>query len=142
MDWPIVVDEKGKITPTVLIEPSTLTKFRERIGVAGATQIEAIIRDQMIKEKIISAKTAIVDTTAQEKHIAYSLDTHLLHRGREKLMGLMKKAQGLGIRLPDHLRSFQGKSRQVLIGLQKLGCATGWSGSNREPKHWRATRSM
>lgn len=121
VDWPIVTDEKGKITPTVLIEPSTLTKFRERIGAAGTAEIEAIVRDQMIKEKQISLKTAIIDTTAQEKHIAYPLDTHLLHRGREKLLNLMKKAQCLGIRLPDGLRSFQRKSRQVLIGLQKLG---------------------
>lgn len=121
VDWPILTDGKGKIVPTALVEPSTLTKFRERVGAAGTAKVEAIIRDQMIKEKGISPKAAIVDTTAQPKHIAYPLDTHLLHRGRTKLIGLMKKAQGLGIRLPDGLRSFQRKSRQVLIGLQKLG---------------------
>lgn len=111
VDWPILTDGKGKITPTQLVESSTLTKFRERVGAAGTAEVEAIIRDQLIKEKGIPPKAAI----------AYPLDTHLLHRGREKLIGLMKKAQGLGIRLPDHLRSFQRKSRQVLIGLQKLG---------------------
>lgn len=121
VDWPILTDKKGKITATVLIEPSTLTRFRERIGAAGSAEIESLVRDQMIREKVISLKTTIVDSTAQEKHIAYPLDTHLLHRGRQKLIGLMKKAQSLGIRLPQGLRSFQRVSRKTLITLEKHG---------------------
>ena len=121
VDWPILTDKKGKIVATELLDSSTLTKFRQRIGAVGVAEVEAIVRDQLIKESVISPKTAIVDTTAQPKHIAYPLDTHLLHRGREKLLGLMKQAVSLGIRLPAGLRSFQRKSRQALISLQKLG---------------------
>lgn len=121
VNWPIRVDEKGKVIPTILIEASTLTKFRKRIGPEGVAQIERVLRDQMRKEKVLSPKTAIVDTTAQEKHIAYPLDTHLLHRGRGHLIKLVKKAQALGVRLPQGLRSFERKSRQVIIRLQKLG---------------------
>jgi len=121
VDWLILTDKKGKIVATELVDSSTLTKFRQRIGAAGVAEVEAIVRDQLIKEKRISLKRAIVDTTAQSKHIAYPLDTHLLHRGRQKLIDWMKQAARLGIRLPSGLRSFQRKSREVLIGLQKLG---------------------
>jgi len=120
-EWPIVTDEKGEIVPTVLVEASTLVKFRKRIGPEGVREIESILRDQMKAEGVISPKTAIVDTTAQEKHIAYPLDTHLLHRGRAHLMKLMRKAKALGVTLPQGLRSFERKSRQVIIHLQKLG---------------------
>ncbi len=119
--WPIVMDKRGKIVPTVLVEASCLAKFRKRIGPQGVRQIESILQDQMKSEGVIDPKTAIVDTTAQEKHIAYPLDTHLLHRGRGALIKLIKKAQRFGVALPQGLRSFERKSRQVLIRLQKLG---------------------
>ena len=121
VNWPIATDSEGKIIPTTLVEASSLTKFRKRIGVEGIAQIEAVLRDQMIDEKVICPKTAIFDTTAQEKHIAYPLDTHLLHRGRGHLIKLIKKAQGVGVAIPQRLRSFERKSRKVLITLQKLG---------------------
>ncbi len=121
VDWPIVTDEKGEIVPTVLVEASTLVKFRKRIGPEGIREIESILRAQMRAQGVISPKTAIVDTTAPEKHIAYPLDTHLLHRGRVYLVKLIRKAEGLGVVVPQGLRSFTRKSQQVLIGLNKLG---------------------
>jgi IS5 family transposase len=119
--WPIVTDQQGRIIPTVLVEASCLVKFRKRIGPEGVRELESILRDQMRAEGVISPKTAIVDTTAQEKHIAYPLDTHLLHRGRAHLVKLIRKAEGLGVVVPQGLRSFAQKSQQVLITLQKLG---------------------
>jgi IS5 family transposase len=119
--WPIVTDPEGRIIPTVLVEASCLVKFRKRIGPEGVRELESILRDQMRVEGVISSKTAIVDTTAQEKHIAYPLDTHLLHRGRAHLVKLIRKAEGLGVVVPQGLRSFAQKSQQVLIGLNKLG---------------------
>lgn len=62
-----------------------------------------------------------MDATAREKHIAYLLDTHLLHRGRVHLVKLIRKAEGLGVNVPQRLRSFAQKSQQVLISLNKLG---------------------
>jgi len=121
VNWPIRTDQKGKVIPTKLLDASTLTVFRKRIGPKGTAQIEEVLRDQMLSQKVLSAKVAIVDTTAQEKQIAYPLDTHLLHRGRGKLIALMKQAHGLGIRLPKGLRSFERKSKGVLIRLVKLG---------------------
>jgi IS5 family transposase len=121
VDWPIRTTASGTIVPTVLVEASSLTKFRQRIGIDGTADVEKIVRDQLIGDKVLSPKTAIIDTTAQEKHVAYPLDTHLLHRGREQLIRLMKHAQGLGVGLPKSLRSFSRKSRQVILGLGKLG---------------------
>jgi len=135
VEWPIVTDEAGKIIPTILVEASTLTKFRERIGPEGVAQIESVLQDQLIAEKVISPHTAIFDTTAQEKHIAYPLDTQLLHRGRGHLIQLIRKAQKMGIRVSKGLRSFVRKSRQVLITVHKLG-------GDRQERIERGTRQL
>ena len=93
VNWPIVTDEKGEIVPTVLVEASSLVKFRKRDeGLSGVREIESILAHQMKAEGVISPKTAIMDTTAQEKHMAYPLDTHLLHRGRAHLVKLIRPA--------------------------------------------------
>lgn len=81
------------------IDPSSLTRWRKRIGEAGVERLlsESIIaarRGKVVKEK--SFEKVIVDTTVMEKAIAYPTDSHLLETGRQHLV---KLATALGITL-------------------------------------------
>ncbi len=81
------------------IDPSSLTRWRKRLGEAGveellAQTIEAAKRASVIKAS--SVKRVIVDTTVMEKAIAYPTDSRLLERSREHLV---KAAQECGLTL-------------------------------------------
>ncbi|KVM61424.1 transposase [Burkholderia ubonensis] len=71
------------------IDPSSLTRWRKRLGEAGveellAETIEAAKRAGVIKPS--SIKRVIVDTTVMEKAIAHPTDSRLLERCREHLV--------------------------------------------------------
>ena len=81
------------------IDPSSLTRWRKRIGEAGVERllsesIDAARRGKVVKEK--SFDRVIVDTTVMEKAIAYPTDSQLLEKGRQHLIRL---AESLGIGL-------------------------------------------
>jgi IS5 family transposase len=81
------------------INPSSLTRWRKRIGEAGVERllnesINAARRGKVVKEK--SFEKVIVDTTVMEKAIAFPTDSQLLEKGRQHLV---KLATSLGITL-------------------------------------------
>lgn len=81
------------------IDPSSLSRWRKRIGEEGVewllTQtIEAAKKAKVIKA--MSLEKLIVDTTVMEKAIAYPTDSRLLERGRQHLV---KLADRLGVKL-------------------------------------------
>ena len=74
------------------IDPSSLTRWRQRIGAEGmewllAQTIEAAASAKVIKQH--SLDKVIVDSTVQEKAIAYPTDSKLLNRGRQQLVQLV-----------------------------------------------------
>jgi IS5 family transposase len=81
------------------IDPSSLTRWRQRIGEEGVEwllteTIEAARRGKVVKAK--SFDKIIIDTTVMEKAVAYPTDSRLLERGRQHLV---KLAGTLGIAL-------------------------------------------
>lgn len=81
------------------IDPSSLTRWRKRLGEAGieellAQTIEAAKRAGVIKAS--SVKRVIVDTTVMPKAIAHPTDSRLLERCREHLV---KAAARHGLKL-------------------------------------------
>ena len=77
------------------IDPSSLTRWRGRIGEEGVewllTQtIRAGQKSGAIGED--SAKRVAVDTTVMEKNIAYPTDARLYERGRDQLVALAQEA--------------------------------------------------
>jgi IS5 family transposase len=81
------------------IDPSSLTRWRKRLGEAGveellAQTIEAARRAAVVKPA--SIKRVIVDTTVMEKAIAHPTDSRLLERAREQMV---KAAQECGLTL-------------------------------------------
>ena len=82
------------------VNPSSLTRWRQRLGDEGveillSASIEAAIHAKAVKARDL--KRVIVDSTVQEKAIAFPTDSKLYNRARERLVRLAK-AQGVGLR--------------------------------------------
>ena len=80
-------------------DPSSLVRWRQRIGEAGcewllAQSIAAATKGRVIKRA--SLDEVVLDTTVQPKAIAHPTDSRLLNRPREQLVGA---AQDAGITL-------------------------------------------
>jgi len=80
-------------------DPSSLVRWRQRIGEAGgewllAHAIEAARKSGVIKRQ--SLDNVVLDTTVQPKAIAHPTDSRLLNRAREQLVSA---AQDAGIEL-------------------------------------------
>ncbi len=110
------VSEWSKDKP---LDASTITKFRRRLDKEGMKIIEDLIKTQLYQEGRISRKTQLVDTTAQEKNIAYPTDSSLLARGIRRVKKKINqlKAKGLSV----HARSFKRLIRKQILKINKLG---------------------
>jgi len=75
------------------LNPSSLTRWRQRLGGKGievllSTTIDAAIESKAVKRGDL--KRVTVDTTVQEKAIAFPTDSRLYNRARERLVRLAK----------------------------------------------------
>lgn len=82
------------------VDPSSLTRWRQRLGEKGlesllSATIEAAVTSKAVKSRDL--KRVTVDTTAQEKAIAFPTDSRLYNRARERLVRLAK-AHGMALR--------------------------------------------
>jgi transposase, IS5 family len=84
---------------TAPIDPSLMTLFRQRIGQAGCEFILGLtVRVGLATGTVASSSLAVVnvDTTVQDKAVAFPTDTRLLHKAR---LALVRQAKRLGIKL-------------------------------------------
>jgi IS5 family transposase len=102
------------------IDPSSMTRFRQRIGSVGA--------EELLKEALNTAKRSgylreshlnkvNVDTTVQEKAIAFPTDARLYHKMRE---ALVRATESRGIRLRQN---YKRVSKKVLAKQGRYGQA-------------------
>lgn len=76
------------------IDPSSMSRFRQRIGVSGcekllAESIQAGLKSGTVKTR--DFKRVTVDTTVQEKAVTFPTDSKLLNRSRERLVKLCQR---------------------------------------------------
>jgi IS5 family transposase len=118
-----VSDEGSDVAlrPCSFLEPSTMSKFRRRLGAKGMRMLEDSIRGVLISEKQICPRTQVVDTTAQPKHIEYPTDTALLDRGRRRLVSTIKSLSAHGVKVAGGIRTFTRLSKKVIVEINKLG---------------------
>jgi IS5 family transposase len=101
------------------LDPSTLSRFRHRIGAAGTAKIERVLRAQLVAAKEMRGKTHLVDTTAQEKNVRYPTDTGLLDRGRQQIVKTIRKLNALGVKVK--VRDFARLAKKTVLNIVKLG---------------------
>lgn len=97
------------------IDPSSMTRFRKRIGKAGcellfSTTIQAGLESETIKAS--SLKRVAVDSTVMEKAVAFPTDAKLFNRCREQLVKLAKE-QNIKLR---QTYSRKGKTAALMVG--------------------------
>ena len=100
------------------INPSSMTRWRKKIGEQGAEQllaqsIAAGLRTATIKPH--SLDKVNVDTTVQEKAVAFPTDARLYYTMREKLAALAEQ-RGLALR-----QSYRRVARKALILVGRYG---------------------
>ena len=78
------------------IHPTTLSKWRQRIGCEGAEKILEILIDTALESGAVkksSLEKVIVDTTVMPKAITFPTDTKLYLRAMKELVGFAEKNQ-------------------------------------------------
>ena len=110
---------------------SSLTRWRQRMG---EEKLVALIQESLsVATRTGAAKPAdfskvIVDTTVQPKAVAFPTDAKLMHRARERLVKLAKKA-GVELR-----QSYQRVGKHALIAHQRYAHAKQFKRANRALK--------
>ncbi len=82
------------------LNPSSLTRWRQRLGDKGMEMILSATIDAALESKAVKPrdlKRVTVDSTVQEKAIAFPTDSRLYNRARERLVRLAK-AHGVPLR--------------------------------------------
>ena len=75
------------------IDPSSLTRWRKRLGPKGIEELLTATVNTAKEEKLLTGKhveRVNVDTTVQEKAIAFPTDARLYHKSRRALVKLAK----------------------------------------------------
>src|SRR5215212_6967888 len=109
-------------------ERSSLTRWRQRMGEA---RLGALLQESLsVATRTGAAKPAdftqvIIDTTVQEKAIAFPTDAKLMHRAREHLVRLAKR-HGLVLR-----QSYARVGKRALIQHQRYAHAKQFKRANR-----------
>jgi len=107
---------------------SSLTRWRQRMG---EEKLSVLVQESLsVATKTGAAKPAdftkvIVDTTVQEKAVAFPTDAKLMHRARERLVRLAKK-HGLILR-----QSYARIGKHALIAHQRYAHAKQFKRANR-----------
>lgn len=100
---------------TLPIDPSQMTRFRQRIGDGGCEfMLGLTVRSGLATRTVSCASLAVVnvDTTVQDKAIAFPTDAKLYHKARGALVRMVK---GMGIELR------QSYARLSKVALAKQG---------------------
>lgn len=115
----------------LVFDRSSLTRWRQRMG---EEKLASLVQESLaVAVKTRAAKPAnftrvIVDTTVQEKAIAFPTDAKLLHRAREKLVRLARQ-QGVALR-----QSYERIGKHALIAHQRYAHAKQFKRANKALK--------
>lgn len=103
----------------VLLDSTSIVKFRNRIGTEGMKEIEAVLLKAWSGMGLVKTKRVAVDTTAQPKDIAYPTDADLLYRTRKKIIRQIKRVrEEATLRKP--FRTFERVGKKLLNGIKEF----------------------
>ena len=84
------VPDQGLMT---FVHPSTLCRFRKRVGKDGASLIEDQVFTRFKRAGVIDADMMLMDTTVLESPIIYPTDVRLLYKAFDKMAIVATKAK-------------------------------------------------
>jgi len=99
-----------------LIDPSSLTNVRKRLGPKRFKELEELTYKSLIERKIIKAKGLLVDATVFPEHIHYPTDAGLLNEARQ---WLASKIKSIGAKIGRKYRTYCRKARQEYLTFNK-----------------------
>ncbi len=99
-----------------LLDDSSLTKLRKKIGVKFFRRLENSILEELKKKKIIRSCGMIIDATVFPSNIRYPTDTGLLNQARE---WLVKVIDELGEKIERSVRTYKRVARKTYLNLTK-----------------------
>jgi len=99
-----------------LINSSTLTNVRKRLGKKHFKELEDLTYKHLIERKIIKAKGLLVDATVFPEHIHYPTDVGLLNEARQWLVSQIKSIEG---KIGRDYRTYYRKARQEYLAFNK-----------------------
>jgi transposase, IS5 family len=102
-----------------VLDPTSLVKFRNRIGAEGMKRIEEVLFKTWSEMGLVKTKRVSVDTTSQPKDIAYPTDVDLLHRIREKIVREIKRVRE-GVTLRKPFRTFGRTGKKLLFEIKRF----------------------
>jgi hypothetical protein len=98
------------------LDPSTLSKLREKLGLEFFKQLERKTYKVLIERKIIRAKGMLVDATVFSEEIRYPNDVGLLNTVREWLVRTIKR---MGKVVGKKPRTYSRRARQEYLRFSK-----------------------
>jgi len=105
-----------KFVTEEILDPSTLTKLRERLGLEFFKELEKKTYKVLIERKIIKAKGMLVDATVFPEEIKYPNDVGLLNDVREWLVRNIKRvSKAIG----KKYRTYPRKARKDYLNFSK-----------------------
>jgi len=116
------------------IEPSSMTRWRKRVGGNGIEKllqetVETAKRTKVLKRS--DGERVNVDTTVQEKAIAFPTDARLYHKARRRLV---QEAKGRGIALRQ---SYERVSREALYWQSRYANAKQYKRARKQTRRLR-----
>lgn len=99
-----------------LLDSSSLTKLRQRLGLKFIKELEALTYKALIDRKIIKGKGLLVDATVFPEKIKYPNDVSLLNDVRE---WLIKQLQELGKTTGVQIRTYCRVARKIYLKFSK-----------------------
>jgi IS5 family transposase len=105
-----------KFVTEEILDPSTLTKMRERLGLEFFKQLENKTYKMLIDRRIIKAKGMLVDATVFPEKIKYPNDVGLLNDVRE---WLVKNIKRIGKSIGKKYRTRPREARKEYLNFSK-----------------------
>ncbi len=118
------------------IDPSSMTRWRKRLGPDKIEELLTVTIHTATEEKLLTEKhveRVNVDTTVQEKAIAFPTDARLYHKARRVLVSVAKK---MGI---DLRRSYERTGKKIFLRQGRYSSAGQY---NRAKKEARKLKNM
>ena len=111
--------------------PTSLVRWRKRVGESGMERLFKAVLDAAMKAEALDPseiKQVTVDTTVQEKAIAFPTDARLYHKARKAIVRTAKRA-GINLR-----QTYVKAGKNALFQNHRYGAARQYNRARRETR--------